>query len=398
MDVQLVDKALSFSKRRRKWLVLLAVCGVSGYGVYRIYHLPSVSRKRKRLMKLLGAMFSVAELVYDSSETVNAVSRDLKEFLQSDSDEIPNSLKQISKIARAEEFVQSLASVSEGFTLGVLRGYSYGSEDQKESGNGPSDSNFTDRVVDRMFSPAGSGFVSAVVGSFARNLVSGFYSDSGSIEENGKQYDMSSSDVPWWVNALYNEKSKELMAECIEKFVSTSVGIYLDKTMHINTYDEIFVGLTNPKHRDDMREILVSVCNGAVETLVKTSHTVLTNPSSNSSSEIMEERTKLSPRKHNENGGWLDSVKTTMAEPRNRKFVFDLTGRVTFETVRSMVEFLLSKLFECFRRSSRALGDEIMDRGRQVIAFVNAKSSVIVTIFIALYLHVFNTKRVLMAA
>ncbi|XP_010556483.1 PREDICTED: protein PHLOEM PROTEIN 2-LIKE A10-like [Tarenaya hassleriana] len=395
MDVQLVDKAFTFSRRRRKWLLSLALCGVSGYGFYRIYHLPSVSRKRKRLMKLLGAMFSVAELVYDSSETINVVSRDLNEFLRSDSDEIPNSLKQISKIARAGEFVHSLASVSEGFTLGVLRGYRFGSVDQKESVNGSSDSDFTERVMDRVFSPAGSGFISAIAGSFARNLVLGFYSDSssrsveGSAEANGrekgKEFSTNSLDVPWWVNALYSDKSKELIAHCIEKFVTAAVAIYLDKTMDINTYDEIFVGLTNPKHRDDTRDILVSVCNGAVETLVKTSHNVLTSPSSNTSREN---------GNGTGNGGWFDSVKTTLAVPSNRKFVFDVTGRATFETVRSMSEFLLLKLLDCFRRNSRAFSDEITGRGRRIVAYFGAKSSVIVTIFIAFYLHVLDTERV----
>ncbi|KAK8572444.1 hypothetical protein V6N13_048038 [Hibiscus sabdariffa] len=396
MDVQSVIEVLAFSRRKKKWLMLSAICGVSGYGVYKVLNSPSLVKKRKRLSKLFGALVSLAELVSVSAETINVVSTDLREFIKSDSDQIPNSLKQFSKIVRSDDFYQSLTSATQALTVSVSRGH------KLESGD-PVNSSFPDKVLDRVFSDSGSGFASVVVGSFARNLVLGFCSNGG---ENGGL-----SDVPKWV---YDEKCKQLMADCIQTFVSTAVAVYVDKTMNTNTYDEMFAGMTNPNHQDNVRDLLVSVCNGVVETLVRTSHQVLTSSNSASTRELVDQSghgkrdgfgngafvgfKEGSTFGGNQSNGWADKVSSTWAVPRNRKFVLDVTGRVTVETIRSIAEFLLWKLSEGLKRSVRVVREEVVEKGLAVVRYVGAKSSVIITVCLAMYLYILDGTRILLPA
>ncbi|XP_043712993.1 protein PHLOEM PROTEIN 2-LIKE A10-like [Telopea speciosissima] len=416
MDLQLVQKGLDFSRRRKKWILLLAALGFTGYGAYRVYYLPSVVKKRKRFLKLLEALISVAEAVSDSAETISVISKDLKEFLQSDSDQIPTSLKQISKIMRSEEFSDSLVRVTQALTLGMLRGYRSDTSNGDESRTTPG---LTDRLMDRLFSTAGSGFASVVVGSFARSLVLAFYSD-GRPSSGGSNPE--SSSPPRWVNVLCSDNCRVLIADCIQLFVSTAIAVYLDKTMDINTYDEIFSGLTNPNHERKVRDILVSLCNGAVETLVKTSHQVLINSDSKNSSsnspslavgqgegisttrdEVFKdlfsmELKERSPLDGIKDGGWVGKVSSTLAVPSNRRFVLDLTGRVTFETVRSFLDFLIWKLFDGFKKSYNIVREEVVERGMEVVRYFSAKSSVIITVCLSLCLHMVGGARVLMPA
>ncbi|XP_059457198.1 protein PHLOEM PROTEIN 2-LIKE A10-like [Corylus avellana] len=398
MDLQLVKTGFHFASKRRKLVLLLSAFGFTGYSLYTVYHLPSVAHKRERISKLFTAFVSVAEAVSASAESIGVVSEDLKQFLQSDSDKVPNSLKQISKIASSDDFSRSLTRLTQALTVGILRGYRSAGVSVAGGDNCANSSSFTDQAMDKLFSTAGSGFASAVVGSFARNLVMAFYSNNST---NFEHVDPETNDIPQWVNMIFGDKCRELIADCIQLFVSTAVAVYLDKTMNINFYDDLLSGLTNPKHEMKAREMLVSVCNGAVETLVKTCYDSGMNsspgPTGKGSTPAKIEDDCLKPSEKKDRG-WVDGVSSTLAVPSNKRFVLDVTGRVTFETVRSFLELLLEKLYEGLKRCLQIVHEAVVDGGVEVVRFATAKSSVAATLCLSLCLHILEGPWILVPA
>nr|XP_043637583.1 protein PHLOEM PROTEIN 2-LIKE A10-like [Erigeron canadensis] len=265
----MLTKSYQITPRNRKWVMLLALCGLSSYGMYKVYNLPCVSRKRKRFAKLLGSLIVITEMISDSTDILSVVSRDLKTFLTSDQDQIPNSMKQLTKIAVSNEFSSSLSRVFEGATLGVVKGSFEIEKDNKEVAE---TSRLKDNVIEKLMSQSGTGFVSVVVGSFARNLVLGFYS-SGKCESGSKL----ATYLDEWVGVLSTEKTKVVIGDLIKTIVSTVVAVYLDRPTSMNVYDNILSGLADSKYQKRIKDVLVYVSNGAVETFIKTSHQVLTS-------------------------------------------------------------------------------------------------------------------------
>nr|ACL52966.1 unknown [Zea mays] len=375
-----MDRLVLFSRRRRRWILLTAAGAAAAVGAYKIYHHPVVAERRHRLVRLAAAVAAIADAATSSADAAALVVSDLADFVRSDADEVPRSVKQLAKLAASPEVSATVSTLSEAVTSGMFRGAGSSSSGPGSGGTVA----LSDRFVDKLFSDSGERLASAVAGSFARHLVLAYYS---APSPQGK----ASSSPTVWVNVVATGKCRKAISTWVEVFVGTAVREFIDKTIHINTYEQIFEGLTNPKHDAKVKELLVSVCNSAVETLVKTTHHALYNTNDN-----LDANDSCSGS-GNGNGvgeGWVERVSSTLAVPSNRKFVLDVTGRVTFETVRSFLEFVLWKLQDGARKG----GDSMVDSGLRVVRYMSDKSMVIATICITLCLHVLNGTRLLVAA
>ncbi|XP_006658245.2 protein PHLOEM PROTEIN 2-LIKE A10-like [Oryza brachyantha] len=364
-----MDRLLAFSRRRRRrrWLALAG----AGVGAYLVYHHPAVAARRRRIARVASALASLAD-------AVAAVASDLAAFVRSDSDAIPPTVRQLSKLASSPEASASASALSGALTAGVLRGYAAAAASGPPSGDEVA---FSDRLLDRILSPSGERLASAVAGSFGSQLVLAFYSAPSDPSV--------ASSSPSWVDVVTTGSCRRAIRSWVEVFTATAVGVFIDKTIHINTYDQLIAAATNPSYSARLQRLLVALCNASMETLVKTSHSVLSNPNTNS----------ISNRNGNDNGsgsgsgnnggvreGWVETMSTALAVPCNRTLMLDLTGRATFEAVRSFLEFVLWRLHE----GARAGGDAAIAAGLCALRYMSERSMVIAAICIALCLLVLN--------
>ena len=189
---------------------------------------------------------------------------------------------------------------------------------------------------------------------------------------------------PDWLAALCSDRGKEAAAELVRVFVSTAVAAYLDRTAAVRTSDQVLAGVTDPKHDAKLKDLLVSVCNGAVETFVRTSRQVTKEAS------ISRAEAAVAAREVCNSGPScvMERVSTTLAMPSNRRFVLDVTGRVTAGMVRSFLEFSTQRVSAGARKSIVVARDEITERGLVAVKYLSAKSMAIFTLCLTMCMHI----------
>ncbi|KAH7289476.1 hypothetical protein KP509_30G004000 [Ceratopteris richardii] len=453
-------------RRRWKWALWAAALAGGSYATYRVYKSESVQRRLQKLVRLFNALLLIGDAAQISAETVSLISSDLKRFLLSDDDDIPRSLRQLLKIAHSPEFERSSTLLVAATTRGIIRGVvtprsppyrrSFTADDppcteikeiclvscaeplgfqkgrvqnrekndrhafvdpvigtsiyldkaKHQSESKPS-KELLDRCFDKLFSKSGINFASAVLSTAARDIVKaifeGFENQNRAAnvafrEENNASYKI--------LDVLCTPQGKSLITECIQTLVNTSVAVYVERTKDINFYEDMVAGITNPSYKDPMKDLLSSMCNGAIETFIRTSHSVMFAEASRQRSYEMECREnannytieQLSDGSHVQRQmssgssassisaiapchgptvdniscfnssiemdpvqGWrgkpekfqregagiqnmIDGISRTLAVPSNHKLVVDVAGTMTSQAVRTFVDVMISTI------------------------------------------------------
>ncbi|XP_078437009.1 protein PHLOEM PROTEIN 2-LIKE A10-like [Wolffia australiana] len=141
-------------------------------------------------------------------------------------------------------------------------------------------------------------------------------------------------------SSIEREEFRRNFSRLIEIFAGAAVSVYLEKTAHLNPFDQIFSAVAMNDCENKIRDFLIEICSEAVATLVRTSQLV-----------------------GSDRHGWAEKLSSAMDVPRNKRLVLDLTGRVASETVRSSLDFFLGKLMQAADHGVKIVREEIVDKG-----------------------------------
>ena len=89
------------TRRQRQLLLGSGIAAVALYASYKLYTSETVASLRTLRRRMALALESYSQAAVLSSELSISVMHDLQAFLASESDELPQSLRQLSKVARS---------------------------------------------------------------------------------------------------------------------------------------------------------------------------------------------------------------------------------------------------------------------------------------------------------
>eukprot|EP00959_Pyramimonas_sp_CCMP1952_P270035 5645258-Pyramimonas_sp.AAC.3 len=165
-------------------------------------------------------------------------------------------------------------------------------------------SNVTDRVLDRVLSHRTAGIVTTIIGGSVRQCIEAYFdateaqrnreqkrrraheATASGVENSPDSWRQSSGDdyeaPPRMAYQLLelasSDQARSVIRDVITTFITTSLGVYLEKTAHCNTvFEDSLAALAKPLHREAVAEVAGNIIRDAIRESVHVCHEVITN-------------------------------------------------------------------------------------------------------------------------
>lgn len=210
------------------------------------------SSSANQLGKLRTTVANYGSALASLSSSAALVASDLHAFLNSDMDELPQSLKQANKLLQSREVQESLTSAA----ASVARGVSHA----MASTSDPNAQPLVDKLLEAVLSDRGRTLVGMAVGLATKNATSTLCeflermqrqqggSSSSAGEGEGDMEGMGpagvNSTMAAVVNLLASEQGERILSLLITKSIKTAVSTYVDATTGYNYYEDIMASIT----------------------------------------------------------------------------------------------------------------------------------------------------------
>ena len=257
----------------RRYVLAGGIVALSAYVSYHAYRSNAYSRGKGYLTRLAQGISRYLEAFTTGGDIVKGLLHDVETFLGSNTDEIPQSLQQLSKLLLSEEF----SAATERAVGSIYRGISgFGKNDNggdvkdgNEDRNGSTPS-VVDKVLDALLSDRGHSLVSVAVTMGTRNLVTAYMESSARLAaadgEKSKALGDKNSNSPLdkLLAFFSSNQGQHLAIMSISAFASHGMQVYMDKSMEVNMYEDLFSSMAKPEHMQAVKECVAVFARATV--------------------------------------------------------------------------------------------------------------------------------------
>lgn len=263
----LLSEEWQLSKKQKKLLGYGSV-GVAGlYFLYKAYKSDSLTALIEFRERLLKGLDSSSKSLLLASECSNTIFEDLQTFLTSDSDDLPQSLRQLAKLAKSEEFAEATSSLAAAAIQGAFGTAKTSAEPNLQEGEATQKSQRSDilhQAFDLLTTDKGMSLVELAVGVACRSSVKA-YCDStpqDSMQPSMWQQLLEFGTLP---------KGEKMFAACVGTFVREGTKVWLGGMEGVSGWEDFLSSLCKPERQLVVERLTRTFVNELVVSYLKRS-------------------------------------------------------------------------------------------------------------------------------
>ena len=249
--------------RRRRLIAAGGASTAAAFVLYKLYHSQRVSRAWKQYQRLSLAWSSYQQAFVTGAEISAAITKDLQSFLQSDRHDLPQTLRQLAKIAQAPETQAAATSIAAATTQGIMTA-------ARQNGDSPSAG--IDNLLDALTSEKGHTLVTLAVSVAARTSTQAYCE---CVERSAAAAKASEAATGVLADTLVQQlfrfactpEGERLCMMGVTNFVTNATAVYCEKLENTSMWQDLFAAMVKSEHQQVAGQITRCFINELANTL-----------------------------------------------------------------------------------------------------------------------------------
>ena len=230
---------------RRKWVIGGTASIAGALLLYKLYHSQRLARAWRQYQRLIVAFSSYNQAFLAGAEISAAISKDLQSFLQSDSRELPQSLRQVAQLIQAEETQAATSSIAAAAVRGIV---------SATHQPGVSSTGSIEKLLNALSSKQGHDLVSLAVSVAARSSTRTYCE---CVERSAAAAKASEEATGVLADTLVQQvlrfactpEGERLCMMGVQNFVTNATAVYCQNLEGVSMWQDLFAAMVKPEHK-----------------------------------------------------------------------------------------------------------------------------------------------------